>query len=137
MLFSAVSCSAQSQAQKKLETRQLTISGSDVTVTAEIARTDIERERGLMFRQSLKSGDGMLFVFERDQILSFWMKNTLIPLSIAYIAHDGKIVDIFDMEPQNTSPIRSSLSVRYALEVPQGWFAEVGIRAGDTVNNLP
>jgi uncharacterized membrane protein (UPF0127 family) len=143
-LFCAASCFGQGSqgAQKKLETRQLSITSSTgtsaaVVVRAELARTDIERERGLMFRRSLDSGDGMLFVFERDQILSFWMKNTLIPLSIAYIAHDGKIVDIFDMEPQNTSPIRSSLSVRYALEVPQHWFASVGIRTGDTVNNLP
>jgi uncharacterized membrane protein (UPF0127 family) len=84
-----------------------------------------------MGRQSLKDGEGMLFVFDRDHILSFWMKNTLIPLSIAYIAYDGRILEIHDLEPQNLLAVRSNRSARYALEVPQGWFARMGIRAGD------
>jgi len=72
----------------------------------------------------------MLFIFERDEILSFWMKNTLIPLSIAYISSDGWILEIHNMEPHNLNPIRSGRSARYALEVPQGWFGRVGITAG-------
>jgi uncharacterized membrane protein (UPF0127 family) len=75
----------------------------------------------------------MLFVFEADQILSFWMKNTYIPLSIAYIAHDGKIIDIKDMYPNDTTSVVSSRSARYALETPQGWFSRSGARVGDTV----
>jgi uncharacterized membrane protein (UPF0127 family) len=104
-----------------------------VKITAEIARTEEERSTGLMFRKKLADGEGMLFVFDRDQQLSFWMKNTLIPLSIAFIASDGRIIDIKDMQPQDLNPVKSSRSVRYALEVPQGWFTRTGIGLGDTV----
>jgi uncharacterized membrane protein (UPF0127 family) len=106
--------------------------GRRITVVkAEIARTDEERGRGLMFRKNLADGEGMLFVYERDQVLSFWMKNTLIPLSIAFIASDGRIVDIRDMYPHDESSVVSNRSVRYALEVPQGWFSRTGVIHGD------
>jgi uncharacterized protein len=121
------------KALDKLEKRELVIEGKtgSVTLTAEIALTPAQREQGLMYRKELKDGEGMLFVFESDQVLSFWMKNTLVPLSIAYISHDGKILEIYDMQPQNLDPVRSSRSVRYALEVPQGWFGRSGLAPGD------
>ena len=75
----------------------------------------------------------MLFVFENDQILNFWMKNTPTPLSIAYISKDGKIKDILDMQPFSLADITSSGYVRYALEVPQGWFKKNGISVGDAI----
>jgi len=103
-------------------------------VKAEIARTPEERTQGLMHRQSLPDGEGMFFIFERDEILSFWMKNTYIPLSIAYISSDGRIIDIKDMHPHDLNSVVSSRSVRYALEVPQGWFSRVGVREGDRIN---
>jgi uncharacterized membrane protein (UPF0127 family) len=84
-----------------------------------------------MYRESLKDGEGMLFVFDRDKLASFWMKNTFIPLSIAYIKSDGSILEIHHMRPEDLSLVRSSLSVRYALEVPQGWFDRAGIGPGD------
>lgn len=87
-----------------------------------------------MYRKELKDGEAMLFVFDKDDILSFWMKNTLIPLSIAYITSDGKILEIYDMEPGNLNPVRSSRSVRYALEVPEGWFGRAGIGIGDKMD---
>jgi uncharacterized membrane protein (UPF0127 family) len=102
-------------------------------MTVELARTGAERGRGLMGRKSLKDGRGMLFIFDRDQILSFWMKNTLIPLSIAFITRDGRILEIRDMNPLDETAVRSVRSGRYALEVPQGWFGRAGIKAGDTV----
>ena len=102
-------------------------------VKAEIARTNEERAQGLMYRDKLPDGEGMLFVFERDDILSFWMKNTYIPLSIAFITHDGKIIDIKNMYPKDETSVTSSRSVRYALEVPQGWFARAGVKEGDIV----
>jgi len=102
-------------------------------VKAEIAVTQEERNKGLMYRKSLKDGEGMLFVFDRDDILSFWMKNTYIPLSIAFIANNGKIIDIKDMYPHDTNSVKSSRSVRYALEAPQGWFLRAGVKEGDTV----
>jgi uncharacterized membrane protein (UPF0127 family) len=122
--------------QGRLETTELVIlrkDGTSVTVLTEIARTDEQRRRGLMGRKSLPDGEGMLFVFESDRILSFWMKNTLIPLSIAYIAHDGRILEIHDMESQSLRSVQSARSARYALEVPQGWFARSQISPGDTM----
>jgi uncharacterized membrane protein (UPF0127 family) len=104
-----------------------------VEITVEIARTDEERGKGLMFRKNLPDGEGMLFVFDRDQQLSFWMKNTVIPLSIAFISSDGYILEIKDMQPNDLNSLRSSRSVRYALEVPQGWFDRVNVKAGDRI----
>jgi len=104
-----------------------------VEISVEIARTNDERALGLMFRKNLPDGQGMLFVFDRDQQLSFWMKNTVIPLSIAFIASDGLIIEIKDMQPNDLNSVRSSRSVRYALEVPQGWFNRVNVTVGDRV----
>jgi uncharacterized membrane protein (UPF0127 family) len=84
-----------------------------------------------MNRPSLPDGEGMLFVFEREQILSFWMKNTLIPLSIAFSRTDGRIAEIRDMQALDITTVRSARSARYALEVPQGWFTRAGIAPGD------
>jgi len=128
--------SCDSNKSQKLPIQELTIERSGqviTTVKAEIAKTQEERNKGLMYRKSLKDGHGMLFVFEKDDVLSFWMKNTFIPLSIAFIAYDGKIIDIKDMYPQDTNSVKSSRSVRYALEAPQGWFLRVGVNEGDTV----
>ena len=102
-------------------------------VKAEIVKELEDKKQGLMFRKNLEDGEGMLFIYDRDQILSFWMKNTYIPLSIAYISSDGRIIDIKDMYPNDENPVRSSRSVRYALEVPQGWFSRVGVKSGDFV----
>jgi len=126
------SCSGLEKFDKKeiaIESR-----GGKLTLTAEIARSQAQHQQGLMHRKELKDGDGMLFVFDRDEVLSFWMKNTLVPLSIAYIASDGRILEIYDMEPGNLDPVRSSRSARYALEVPQGWFGRAGITVGDRLD---
>jgi len=134
VFFSFNSCVA-GKAQTGLETAILTITGENtsVSVEVELARTEAERVTGLMYRNKLEDGKGMLFIFEADQVLSFWMKNTSIPLSIAFIGFDGTITDIRDMYPNNTNPVHSSRSVRYALEVPQGWFSGAGIKPGDKV----
>lgn len=107
--------------------------GSDV-FTVEVARTDAQHERGLMHRRSLGSREGMLFVFAADQHLTFWMKNTRIPLSIAFLSSGGRILQIEDLEPYSQKAVRSRLSARYALELPRGAFAEVGAAVGDTVS---
>lgn len=110
-----------------------TASGNTVVVKAEIAAKDPERQHGFMERKKIPDGTGMLFVFAKDEVLNFWMKNTPHPLSIAYIDRDGVIVDIFDMTPFSLSNVTSTRSVRYALEVPQGWFERAGISKGDVV----
>jgi uncharacterized membrane protein (UPF0127 family) len=101
------------------------------SVKAEIARTDDERNKGLMYRKKLSDGEGMLFVYEKDEILSFWMKNTFVPLSIAFITSDGRIANIKDMYPHDLKSVTSERSVRYALEAPQGWFTRTGVEIGD------
>ena len=105
--------------------------GERVEVPVEIAATDAERERGLMGRTALAEDAGMLFVFDQEQQLSFWMKDTLIPLSIAYIDGGGRIVDIQDMQPLDETPHPSAEPAKYALEVNQGFFAARGIQVGD------
>jgi uncharacterized membrane protein (UPF0127 family) len=133
-------CADPGKRPQKLAALELTIERADgetAVILAEVARTAAERETGLMFRRSLAEGEGMLFVFERDQTLSFWMKNTLIPLSIAYISYNGRILEIHDMEPQNLTPVRSGRSARYALEVPRGWFERTGVKPGDTLALSP
>ena len=120
---------------KRFEERDLIIisSSGEVTIRAEIARTQEEQSQGYMHRQRINDGEGMLFYNETDRMMSFWMANTHVALSIAFITSDGTILEIYDMEPLSLATVQSSRSVRYALEVPQGWFTRAGIRAGDRV----
>jgi uncharacterized membrane protein (UPF0127 family) len=113
----------------------LTIKGK--TIKVEVARTEREQEKGLMFRERLGKDEGMLFVYGEEETLSFWMKNTRIPLSIAFIDKKGKIVDIQDMEPFSLQTHASSSPAKYALETNQGWFKRNGIHVGDSVNLPP
>ena len=131
LVTSFASCS-----QKKLPVKQFTITpkeGQICTVEAELASTQEERNFGFMERKKIPDGTGMLFIFEYDQKLSFWMKNTPHPLSIAYIDSNGIIREIYDMTPFSLSSIESTVSVRYALEVPQGWFQKNNITPGDKI----
>ncbi len=107
--------------------------GSRQELTVELARTAGERSRGLMFREELAEDGGMLFVFPGDTEAGFWMKDTLIPLSIAFIAEDGVILDVQDMEALSEELHRPPAPYRYALEVNQGWFREHGLGRGDRV----
>lgn len=99
----------------------------------EVARTDAQRAKGLMGRTSLGPREGMLFVFDRDEHLEFWMKDTRIPLSIAFLSAEGKILEILDMTPFSQKVVRSRLSSRYALELQQGAFREIGAGEGSIV----
>ena len=136
LLFLVFFVSAGCASKSKLPVKKLTIltsEGKAIHVKAEIASTFEERKNGFMFRQTIPDGTGMLFVFEEDQILDFWMKNTPHPLSIAYIDRNGKIRDIIDMTPFSLADVTSSVEVLYALEVPQGWFHKVKVKAGDSL----
>jgi uncharacterized protein len=99
-------------------------------IDAQVAQTPAERQTGLMWRKSMPGHEGMLFVFERAGVQCFWMKNTLIPLSAAFVADDGTIVNLADMQPQTETPHCSAKPVRYVLEMNQGWFAKRNIQAG-------
>jgi hypothetical protein len=132
ILFSS-SCSSKSG----LPVKKLILTNSEkkeITVKAEIASTFAERQKGFMFRQTIPDGTGMLFVFEEEQVLNFWMKNTPHPLSIAYIDKNGIIRDILDMTPFSLDNVTSSSKVLYALEVPKGWFKKVNIKEGDKLS---
>ena len=128
-------CVASVAAAADLPTTVLTV--GDHKVTAEVVVTPEQRALGLMHRFSLKPDHGMLFVFERSEPLSFWMKNTFIPLSIAFIAADGRIVNIEDMKPQTEDTHWSKGPALYALEMRKGWFAEKGIGPGAVVKGIP
>ena len=110
---------------------RLTIKGK--TLKVQVAQTEPEKAQGLMFRDSLGQEQGMLFVYEKEEFLSFWMKNTRLSLSIAFIDKGGRIVDIQDMEPFSLETHRSASPARYALEMNRGWFAREGIKVGDLV----
>ena len=125
LLLAAVVSSCQSPPER------ITISAGGQSLVVEVARTEAQREHGLMGRTNLGPRDGMIFVFERDDHLSFWMKNTPTALSIAFLSVEGKVLQVEDMQPFSESIIRSRLSARYALEMRQGAFADLGIREGD------
>ena len=108
----------------------LVIFGND-TVRAEVARTSQERSRGLMYRDEVPDGTGMLFVFDREAERSFWMQNTYVALDVAFIDRNFRIVDIQQMEPETTDIHDGERPAMFALEVRQGWFAEKGIEVGD------
>lgn len=115
----------------------INISVGDKALAVEYADTPEKRQLGLMFRRELCDDCGMLFKFDSVRIGSIWMKNTYIPLDLAYINKDGKIVDIKRLKPHDLTSVKSSTRVLYALEMNQGWFAKNNIREGDIFLNLP
>ena len=116
-------------AQPRLETIKLYLGAAELTV--EVADENLERQAGMMHRTTMPKNEGMLFVFPRPHQTGFWMKNTTVPLSIAYIDRASRVIEIYDLHPLNTQPVESrSTRVQYALEVNQGWFAKNGIQPG-------
>jgi uncharacterized membrane protein (UPF0127 family) len=106
-------------------------------IKAEVAETPQEHEIGLMYRTSMGSNEGMIFVFDRPGQQCFWMKNTLIPLAVAFVADDGTIVNVDEMKPQTLDPHCSTKQVRFVLEMNTGWFAKRGIKAGSKLTGEP
>jgi uncharacterized membrane protein (UPF0127 family) len=119
----------------KLPVRTLDV--DDHAVSAEIAADEETRMRGLMYRDAMGEDDGMLFVYPDERVRSFWMKDTRIPLSIAFADKHGTIVWIADMKPFDTRSTSSMVPATYALEMNQGWFARNGVERGDSIGNLP
>jgi len=115
----------------------ITLNAGIHNIRAEVAQTPDERATGLMFRQTMPAQDGMLFVFEQPATQCFWMKNTLLPLSIAFITDDGTIVNLDDMKPQTLDSHCSAKPVRFVLEMNQGWFAKRGLKAGTKLQGAP
>jgi len=130
--------SPKEQKAQVLPTTELSITqgSQSKTITVEVAGTEAQRETGLMWRQSLGEDDGMLFVFARDSSGGFWMKNTYVPLDIAYISEAGEVLGIVQGEPLDTTTLNPPGPYRYALEMRQGWFAGHGLGKGATVKFL-
>lgn len=135
-LFTLCSFDLSAQTQPPpIEFAKTKISLGGKTIEIEVAKTDVERERGLMFRRSLPEESGMIFIFENEQPLAFWMKNTLIPLQIGYFDGNRKLVDLQEMVPAPLGDTRprtypSKKPAMYALEMNKGWFTKNNIKIG-------
>jgi uncharacterized membrane protein (UPF0127 family) len=125
---------AVAQPQPPLPT--LSLSAGIHVVQAEVANTDESRARGLMFRKSLAANHGMLFVFPEAGPQCMWMRNTYLPLSVAFIDERGVIINIADMQPQTDDSHCATRPARYALEMNQGWFAGKGIKPGARISGI-
>jgi uncharacterized membrane protein (UPF0127 family) len=126
-----LSCEADDSPVSSLPTVELLLGGT--TITVEVAATAESRRQGLMNREELARDRGMLFVFPESDYRSFWMKDTSIPLSLAYIREDGVITGIHDLEPFSLESVDSRAEVKYALELNRGTFERLGVGAGDQV----
>jgi uncharacterized protein len=126
----ATSLSAWSQDAPQMNLERVKLASGMHRMDVQVAATPEQRQIGLMFRKDMPQHEGMIFVFEQATQQCFWMKNTLLPLSAAFIADDGTIVNIEDMKPQTLDAHCSAKPVRYVLEMNKGWFAKKGIKAG-------
>lgn len=115
----------------------ITLNAGMHLIQAEVAQTPEQRSIGLMFRSSMGTNEGMLFAFEEPGQQCFWMKNTLLPLSVAFVADDGSVVNIENMKPQTLDSHCSKKPVRFVLEMNDGWFAKRGIMPGFKLGGKP
>lgn len=132
--LSLVACSAGAQ-DARFGTIQL--SAGMHLIQAEVAQTDAQRQQGLMFREKMANNHGMVFVFDQPNSQCMWMKNTLLPLSVAFIDSEGKIVNIEDMQPRTLDSHCSAKPVKYALEMNLGWFRQKNVKPGSVIRGLP
>lgn len=121
---------AAAQGVPQMNLQRVKLSAGMHQIDAQVAQTPEQRQIGLMFREEMPSTEGMLFVFEQPSKQCFWMKNTPLPLTAAFVADDGTIVNLADMKPKTTESHCSEKPVRYVLEMNVGWFAKKGIKAG-------
>ena len=129
LVFSAA-CSALALEFEEKDLSITNLDGKTIPIRVELARSIRELSKGYMGRENIPEGTGMLFIFKKDEKLSFWMKNTPTPLSIAFINSKGEIRETRNMTPFSRQSVNSSEPVRYALEVPQGWFERNNIGTG-------
>ena len=133
LITSNIPCLA--QGTQKLPITELTV--GMYLIKAEVAADSAQHQQGLMYREKMAQNEGMLFVYEAPAKACMWMKNTRIPLSVAFIDPDGKIVNIEDMKPQTLDSHCGKKPVRYSLEMNQGWFRQRNIKPGDEIQGLP
>ena len=131
------SAHAQAAGQPQLQLPRTELRAGMYRIDAQVAQRFAERQHGLMHRRSMPAHEGMLFVFEQPGVQCFWMKNTLIPLTAAFVADDGTIVNLADMQPHDETSHCSAQPVRYVLEMNQGWFQSKQLRAGTQLRGAP
>lgn len=131
----ALAVGARAQQPQSLATTTLSVGMHNIV--AQVAATPAQRQTGLMFRREMPAHEGMLFVFDYPEQQCFWMRNTPLPLSIAFLADDGTVVNIADMKPQTDDSHCSTRPVRFALEMNQGWFAKRGVKPGTRIAGAP
>ena len=131
-----VCASAQAQDSPQTNLPRIKLQAGMYQIDTQVAQTPEQRSIGLMFRTDMPAHEGMLFVFEQPATQCFWMKNTLIPLTAAFVADDGTIVNLADMKPQTTDSHCSAKPVRFVLEMNQGWFAKRGLKAGSKLTGV-
>ena len=136
-LFIFLAHSGFAQNAPQLNLQRIKLSAGMYQIEAQVALTPEQRATGLMYRRDMPMHEGMLFVFEQPASQCFWMQNTLLPLTAAFVADDGTIVNLADMKPQTTDSHCSTKPVRYVLEMNQGWFAKRGIKAGTRLGGAP
>jgi uncharacterized membrane protein (UPF0127 family) len=128
---------AQAQDAPQMELPRTTLTAGMYRLDVQIAATPQSREIGLMFRREMPQQEGMLFAFSVPAVQCFWMKNTILPLTAAFIADDGTIVNLADMKAQTTDSHCSTKPVKFVLEMNQGWFAHKGFKAGTQLSGPP
>ena len=130
-------CAAFAQDQPQMTLPRVKLNAGMHIIDAQVASTPDQRETGLMFRKEMPQQEGMLFVFEYPSQQCFWMKNTLLPLSVAFVHDDGTIANIEEMQAQTLDSHCSVEPVRYVLEMNKGWFSKKGIKAGSRLEGAP
>ena len=136
LAVTGITFGATASAQQNQKFRVVSLTAGMHLIKAEVAATHDERQLGLMFRQKMAPNEGMVFVFEAPASVCMWMKDTFLPLSVAFIDDGGKIVNIEDMTPQTSDSHCAKGQVRYALEMNQGWFKQKNIKPGNTIGGL-
>ncbi|MES2785962.1 MAG: DUF192 domain-containing protein [Pseudomonadota bacterium] len=137
MAVAVVTAPALAQDAPQMNLPRIKLSAGMHQIEAQVAQTSEQRQTGLMHRREMPQHEGMLFIFEQPTQQCFWMKNTLLPLAIAFVADDGTIVNIDEMKPQTLDSHCSTRPVRYVLEMNTGWFGKKGIKAGAKLTGEP
>ncbi|WP_353133582.1 DUF192 domain-containing protein [Limnohabitans sp.] len=136
LFFSGLVFSALAQETPQTNLPRIKLQAGMHQIDTQVAQTPDQRSMGLMFRKEMPLHEGMLFVFEQPAKQCFWMKNTLLPLTAAFVGDDGTIVNLVDMKPQTTDSHCSEKPVRFVLEMNQGWFAKKGLKAGSRLSGV-
>lgn len=136
LVLSALSIATARAQEPQMDLQRTKLSAGMYQIDVQVAQTPEQREIGLMFRKEMPQFEGMIFVFERPGTQCFWMKNTILPLTAAFVADDGRIVNLADMQPMTENSHCSEEPVRFVLEMNQGWFAHKNIKKGSKLGGV-